>query len=115
MSDKNGNSSQSSGPSDLDNLEQRLDAARKKHAKEDQIETDNSLLGMAWRISTELVVAVCIGCALGFGIDHFAGTGPIFIILGLVLGLAAGLRNTFRLVHKMEAAELERLSKSDES
>lgn len=113
MSDKNGNSSHTS--EDLDHLEQRLDAARKKHAKPDQIENDNSLLGMAWRISTELVVAVFIGCALGFGIDHFAGTGPIFIILGLVLGLAAGLRNTFRLVREMEAAELERLRKLDES
>lgn len=72
------------------------------------------MLGMAWRISTELVVAVLIGCALGFGIDYFAGTGPIFIILGLILGTIAGIRNTFRLVLAMEAAEKERLSKLDD-
>jgi len=69
------------------------------------------MLGMAWRISTELVVAVFIGCALGFGVDYFANTGPIFIILGLVLGTVAGIRNTFRLVLRMEAAEKERLEK----
>ena len=115
MSDKNGNSSNSQTPSNLDELERRIDAAKARHTEEDVIETDNSLLGMAWRISTELVVAVLIGCALGYGGDYLTGKGPIFIILGLVLGLAAGLRNTFRLVLKMEQVEQERQKQHSKS
>ncbi|MGJ8562076.1 MAG: AtpZ/AtpI family protein [Alphaproteobacteria bacterium] len=114
MSDTNGNSSEPTGTSNLSDLEQRLNAARQKHEDKKPSETDNSALGMAWRISTELVVAVIIGCALGFGIDYFAGTKPLFTIVGLVLGTAAGIRNTFRLVLAMEKAEEERLSKLDD-
>ena len=113
MSDENGNHNQSEKIADLNDLERRLEVARDKHAGPTEFENDNSMLGMAWRISTELIVAVCLGCALGYGIDHFAGTKPIFIILGLVVGIAAGLKNTFRLVNKMEADELEKLKQQE--
>jgi len=106
MSQKNGNSSDTS---DLEDLGKRLDAAQSKRADDVNPEANNSLLGMAWRISTELVIAVLLGCAIGFGIDHFAGTRPWITILGLMFGTAAGLRNCFRLVMKMEAEQKERL------
>ncbi len=115
MSNTSGNSSNSSKTSNLDDLEQRVEDAKRRHSGKDEVNTDNSMLGMAWRISTELVVAVFIGCAIGYGIDYFAKTGPIFIILGLVLGTVAGIRNTFKLVLKMEAAEKERLEKQGKS
>lgn len=109
MSNQNGNHTKSEAATSLDDLEKRLAAAREKHTGPAEIENDNSLLGMAWRISTELVVAVCIGCAMGYGVDKLTGTAPLFIIVGLVLGIAAGLTNTFRLVRKMDEAEKERL------
>ena len=112
MSDTGGNETRSNNQSDLSDLDQRVEDAKRKHSGADEeIGPDNSMLGMAWRISTELVVAVFIGCALGYGIDYIAKTGPIFIILGLILGTIAGIRNTFKLVLKMEAAEKERLEK----
>lgn len=111
MSNETGNSSDPQSSSNLKNLGDRLDAAKQKHSVDDVPENDNSIIGMAWRISTELVVAVFIGCAIGFGIDYFTGTRPWITILGLCLGTAAGIRNTFRLVLKMEEAEKERLEK----
>lgn len=105
MSDKNGNSSNPQDPSKLEDLEQRIEAAKARYAGEQEIETDNSILGMAWRISTELVVTVLVGCALGLGIDTVLNTKPWFIILGLCLGTAAALRNVFRLVARMEEEE----------
>ncbi len=111
MSEKNENSSKVKTGSDLENLEQRINAATKKHSPEELVKDDNSMLGLAWRISTELVVAVLIGTLIGYGIDYFAGTRPIVTIIGLALGTAAGIRNTFRLVLTMEAAEKERLEK----
>lgn len=105
MSDKNGNSSEAQDPEKLKDLEERIAAAKSRHSGEEEIEVDNSLLGMAWRISTELVVTVLVGCALGLGIDTVLGTKPWFIILGLCLGTVAALRNVFRLVARMEEEE----------
>lgn len=109
MSDENGKPSQPSDMSNLDELEQRLETARKKHSGEIEVEHDNSILGMAMRISTELVVTVLVGCALGLGIDTLANTKPLFMIVGLVLGTVTALRNIFRLVARMEEAERKKL------
>ena len=111
MSIENGNTPPSTGASDLDDLAQRLSEAKGESEEFPVDAPDGSLLGIAWRISTELVVAVLVGTALGYGVDYLTGTKPIFTLVGLVLGTATGMRNTFRLVTKMEQAELERLER----
>lgn len=109
MSDKNGNASKPSSPSSTDDLQRRIDAAKARHEGDAKDEADGSLLGMAWRISTELIIAVLIGCALGFGLDTLFDTKPVITIIGLCFGIAAGLKNTFKLVLEMEALEQEKL------
>jgi len=90
----------------LDDLEARVKAAQARHTKPeaDGGET-GSLLGMAWRLSTELVVAVVIGFGLGYGLDVLFGTKPWIMVLGIIFGFATGIRNTFRV-----AGEMDRIS-----
>ena len=52
---------------------------------------------MAFRIGTEIVVAVAVGGAIGFVIDTWLDTKPWFLIVFLLLGNAAGLWNVFRI------------------
>ena len=52
--------------------------------------------GMAFRIGTEIVVAVAVGGGIGFLIDTWLDTKPWFLIVFLLLGNAAGLWNVFR-------------------
>lgn len=87
----------------MDALEQRIKAAQAKRPVPRADDKNGSLLGMAWRLSTEFVVAVMVGGALGYGIDYLAKTAPWFMVIGLFLGLATGVRNTFRLAAKMDA------------
>ena len=54
--------------------------------------------GMAFRIGTEMVVAVALGGGIGFLIDTWLDTKPWFLIVFLLLGNAAGLWNVFRVV-----------------
>ncbi|MAI10338.1 MAG: hypothetical protein CBD27_05025 [Rhodospirillaceae bacterium TMED167] len=52
--------------------------------------------GMAFRIGTEIVVAVAVGGGIGFLIDTWLDTKPWFLIVFLLLGNMAGLWNVFR-------------------
>ena len=58
--------------------------------------TAGTAMGIGFRIGIELVVGVCIGTGGGYALDRWLGTAPWLMILGLIVGFAAGLRNVFR-------------------
>jgi ATP synthase protein I len=53
-------------------------------------------LGLAFRIAVELVAAICVGLAIGWGIDRVLGTRPWGLIVFFFIGAAAGMLNVFR-------------------
>ena len=59
--------------------------------------TAGTAMGIGFRIGIELVVGVVIGAGGGYALDRWLGTAPWLMVLGLVVGFAAGLRNVFRL------------------
>jgi len=99
MTDRNGPSSST----DLESLKQRVTAAKQKHEKPVNDDNSGSLLGMAWRMSTELLVTVLVGAGLGYGLDTLFGTKPWILLIGLGFGIAAGLRSVMRTAAKMDA------------
>lgn len=105
MSNESRHQKSSENLTELHDLETRLNAARKKHQDpHDNAQDDGSLLGIAWRLSTELVVGICVGMGLGYGLDVLFGTKPWLLLVGLGFGFAAGIRNTIRASDQMEAA-----------
>ncbi|MDR4890216.1 AtpZ/AtpI family protein [Bacillus sp. HNG] len=50
-------------------------------------------------ILSQLVGSILIGIFLGRWIDQMLATEPLFLILGLLLGLATGVYATLRLVN----------------
>lgn len=46
----------------------------------------------AWRMVLELVTGMLIGLGIGFGLDRVFGTQPIFLIVFVMLGFAAGIK-----------------------
>ncbi len=59
------------------------------------------MLGMALRMSTELVAAVVVGAGMGWLLDQWLGTMPLFLLVFLLLGMAAGFRNVIRTATEM--------------
>lgn len=50
-------------------------------------------------ILSQLVGSVLVGIFAGRWLDRIAGTEPLFLIIGLLIGLAAGVYALLRLVH----------------
>lgn len=59
-------------------------------------------LGVAFRLGTEMLVSTGLGTLMGYTIDYFLDTKPWFLILGLLLGGAAGCLNAYRTALELE-------------
>lgn len=83
-------------------FEQRLGEARTRSGMDPQpvsdIAVDRSSLGLVMRVGVELVAAVVVGAAIGWGLDRWLGLRPLFLILFVLLGGIAGIVNVWRLV-----------------
>jgi ATP synthase protein I len=55
-------------------------------------------------MGVELVVATCLGGGLGYLADSKLGTVPWLALVGVVFGIAAGIRNVLRLARELDEA-----------
>ncbi len=79
-------------------LRKQLDAheasERAERAREEK--SARTSYTVAFRLSTEFVSAIVVGLAIGWGLDWVAGTLPLFMVVFLMLGFAAGVLNVLR-------------------
>ena len=77
-------------------LEDKL--AKRKRAEAPTPRTGQGYSGAehAWRMVIELVSGLGIGFGIGYGIDSLLGTMPIFLVLFVFLGFAAGIKVMMR-------------------
>ena len=85
----------------LSEIEARLRKAREKRGEVRQVEAPNSKLGIAFRLVTELMAAVIVGGAIGWGLDRVLGTGPFLLIVMFMVGAAAGIATVMRSAQQM--------------
>ncbi|MDH5667116.1 MAG: AtpZ/AtpI family protein [Nitrospira sp.] len=54
-------------------------------------------LSQAVRIGTDLLAALIVGGGLGWAVDtYLLGSTPWGLVVGLIFGVAAGIRNAYR-------------------
>ena len=61
-----------------------------------------SYLGIAFKMSTELVSAVVVGTIIGFILDNWFGTKPWLILIFFFVGVIAGIMNVVKSAKKMQ-------------
>lgn len=101
-------------PDRLKALEERLAAARKVHAPKPTVEDHYSAASQGWRMVIELVAGLAIGFGVGYGLDSLFGTMPIFLVLFILLGFAAGVKTMLRTAKEIQAKNVAGLSAGDE-
>jgi len=62
--------------------------------------------GLAWslgvRVMSEFVAAIIVGGVIGWAIDDWLGSGPWGLVVFLMLGMAAGFWNIYRIAAASE-------------
>ncbi len=81
-------------PSAASDLQARIDEARRKAAPPPPKPSSPKAIGM--RAGVELFAGVAAGLIVGIMLDRWLGTAPWLMVMLMVLGIAAGLRNTIR-------------------
>ena len=90
-----------------DQFKTRLEIAKNKIFKKSNISkhSSSSNLGIAFKMSTELVAAVVVGTIIGFILDNWFGTKPWLILTFFFVGVVAGILNVVRSAKNMQSKE----------
>ncbi len=98
-------------PDRLRALEARIAQAKAAAApKGAEQEGHYSQAQLAWRMVIELVAGLMIGFGIGYGLDTLFGTMPVFLVLFIFAGLAAGVRTMLRSAQEVQARREAALS-----
>ena len=88
-------------------LEKRIAAAQQAQApRVNPVADGHSQAQMAWRMVIELVAGLMVGFGIGYGLDTLLGTMPIFLVLFILAGFAAGVKTMLRSAKEMQAKGL---------
>lgn len=98
-------------PANLDSLDAKLKAARERNQGPGTVSGSSdgqSGLGYGSRLSVEIIASLLAGLGLGWVIDHFAGTRPLFMLIFMFLGLGVGIYNVMRISKRMQQDEADK-------
>ena len=87
-----------------DQFKTRLKIAKNKVNLRNSSKNEESAsgIGVAFKMSTELVSAVAVGTIIGFILDNWFGTKPWLILIFFFVGVIAGIMNVIKSAKKMQ-------------
>ena len=90
-----------------DQFKARLEIAKSKILKKnkDSKQSSSSNIGVAFKLSTEMVAAVVVGTIIGFILDNWFGTKPWLILIFFFVGVVAVILNVIRSAKNMQSKE----------
>ena len=96
----------------LDDLDNRIKKAQKQTkthgVKPKKTITSGADLGMGMKIASDLIAGVVVGIFIGFNVDKYLETKPLFVIVFVFVGFIAGMTNVYRTAQKMEQSRKDK-------
>lgn len=78
----------------------RADAGLQADEPEPEGQSTASIGGAGVQVGVELVAGVIGGGLIGYGLDHWLDTWPVFFLVMFFLGAAAGMLNAYRYIRR---------------
>ena len=95
-------------PPSREDVEARLAVVRAQQDREREKSESRRATGIAqgvgFRIAAELVASVLVGAGLGYSLDRWLETKPLFLVVMILLGFGAALMNIFRIMKGLDQA-----------
>ncbi|MFP6745002.1 MAG: AtpZ/AtpI family protein [Alphaproteobacteria bacterium] len=83
-------------PPSLDDLGARLEQARARNEPRRRNNGGQGGYGAAFQVAIEMVGSLVVSVGLGWVLDDWLDTGPLFLVICFFLGAAAGGLNVYR-------------------
>ena len=90
--------------SDASDLIKKIDEFNEKERltkTSNNFEKRGNSIGLAFRLSTELVSGIVVGSVMGWSLDKWLGSQPWFFLIFFILGIAAGIINVIKTAKNM--------------
>jgi ATP synthase protein I len=97
----------------LDRLNADVTKAKAKlDGAPDESATRAAGMAVGLRMGSEFVAAVLVGAVMGYGVDLVAHTLPLGLLVGMLMGFAAGAVNVVRVAKSSNALAAEEAAKT---
>jgi len=98
---------------DIHKLEKKIEEFHEKEhppIKQADTSTYTGAASVAFRVTMDLVSGVLVGAGIGYILDRVFHTHPVFLVIFILLGGAAGFLN----IYMFSKAEREKIGKDEE-
>ncbi len=102
-------------PPSLEDLEARLEKARGRHERREDEDGRPGVVGVALQVAIEMVGPLAVGVGIGWLLDDWLATAPLFLLVFFLLGAAAGGLNVYRRAQQIARAVDDQGPPGDES
>tara|TARA_B100001057_G_scaffold387377_1_gene394537 strand:+ start:223 stop:522 length:300 start_codon:yes stop_codon:yes gene_type:complete len=94
----------------LKELSKKLDDYKLKNIKKNKNKSkvSSAPLGLGLKISLDFVASVVVGVLIGLGFDMLFNSKPIFFLIFLIFGIAAGFMSMYRSILILEKNKIHK-------
>lgn len=86
-----------------DNLIKRVKIMKMTQSEKKDPDLSYSAMGAGMRISIDFVAAIFVGVILGYWLDRYFGTEPLFLLILFFLGAITGFYSVYRTAKRLDS------------